>query len=380
MRADRSSWWFPPASATRSYSDVLVGEVWLCSGQSNMDFTLAKTEKRSFSGATNWEKEVAAANHPQLRMFTAEWAMNEFPQRDVPGILDGLLAANGGRIFPRSPTISAASIQQDLKVPVGLGHLRLRREHHRGVDPRGDVGGASAVQGLLDAFGKKRLAFRDDPKHFLDYGNALAKCEKRQAPEKSRSRPGPAQSLRAAQRHDRPHRPLRHPRGDLVSGRVEHEHPPALSGSPADAHRRLARPLGKSRSCRSISSNSPLTKPRRRNPPAAASSPRCAGSRRSHSPFPHTGMAVTLDIGDEKDVHPRNKLDVGKRLARLALAGTYGKPGERQRPAFRESSDPERPHVHPASITPAAALSPRTEPCSSLPSPATTANSSGPTP
>ncbi len=54
-------------AAKRTYTDVLVGDVWFCSGKSNMDFTLAKTGKRSFSGATDWEKEVAAANHPQLR-------------------------------------------------------------------------------------------------------------------------------------------------------------------------------------------------------------------------------------------------------------------------------------------------------------------------
>ena len=39
---------------------------------------------------------------------------------------------------------------------------------------------------------------------------------------------------------------------------------------------------------------------------------------------PQTGMAVTIDIGDENDIHPRNKLDVGRRLAAWALAETYG--------------------------------------------------------
>lgn len=41
--------------------------------------------------------------------------------------------------------------------------------------------------------------------------------------------------------------------------------------------------------------------------------------------LPNTGMAVTTDVGDANDIHPRNKQDVGKRLAALALARTYGK-------------------------------------------------------
>jgi sialate O-acetylesterase len=40
---------------------------------------------------------------------------------------------------------------------------------------------------------------------------------------------------------------------------------------------------------------------------------------------PNTGMAVTIDIGDAVDIHPKNKQDVGKRLAACALARVYGK-------------------------------------------------------
>ncbi|MDX2131423.1 MAG: family 16 glycoside hydrolase [Planctomycetota bacterium] len=43
--------------------------------------------------------------------------------------------------------------------------------------------------------------------------------------------------------------------------------------------------------------------------------------------LPHTGMVVTLDVGDERDIHPIKKREVGERLARVALADTYGVSG-----------------------------------------------------
>ena len=42
---------------------------------------------------------------------------------------------------------------------------------------------------------------------------------------------------------------------------------------------------------------------------------------------PNTGMAVTMDIGNVDDIHPKNKQDVGRRLAFWALAKTYGREG-----------------------------------------------------
>jgi sialate O-acetylesterase len=44
----------------------------------------------------------------------------------------------------------------------------------------------------------------------------------------------------------------------------------------------------------------------------------------STTKVPHTGQAVIIDIGEGSDIHPRNKLEVGRRLARLALAKDYG--------------------------------------------------------
>ena len=50
--------------------------------------------------------------------------------------------------------------------------------------------------------------------------------------------------------------------------------------------------------------------------------------------LPHTGLAVAIDIGDELDIHPRNKQEVGRRLALCALAQTYGRPVDYSGPRY----------------------------------------------
>ncbi len=52
----------------------------------------------------------------------------------------------------------------------------------------------------------------------------------------------------------------------------------------------------------------------------------------------HTGMAVTMDIGNPDNIHPTNKRDVGKRLALWALAKDYGKDLVYSGPLYREQS------------------------------------------
>ena len=64
--------------------DVVVGEVWLASGQSNMDFSVSKKVKY-FSGVINEEQEIAAANYPLIRMFTGTAVRAYEPKPSVPG-------------------------------------------------------------------------------------------------------------------------------------------------------------------------------------------------------------------------------------------------------------------------------------------------------
>jgi sialate O-acetylesterase len=51
--------------------------------------------------------------------------------------------------------------------------------------------------------------------------------------------------------------------------------------------------------------------------------------------LPNTGQAITIDLGEEGDIHPRNKQDVGARLARVALATAYRRPVLASGPRFR---------------------------------------------
>jgi sialate O-acetylesterase len=60
--------------------------------------------------------------------------------------------------------------------------------------------------------------------------------------------------------------------------------------------------------------------------------------RRTALATPHTGLIVTIDIGEADDIHPRNKLDVGKRMCRWALVDVYGHKMTKSGPMFRSAN------------------------------------------
>ena len=93
--------------------DILVGEVWLCSGQSNMSVPVAI--------CANAEQEIAAVNHPQMRLFTVAYNPSLKPLNEVKGqweVCSSQTASN----FSAAAYYFGRKLHQDLKVPVGLIH------------------------------------------------------------------------------------------------------------------------------------------------------------------------------------------------------------------------------------------------------------------
>ena len=62
-----------------------------------------------------------------------------------------------------------------------------------------------------------------------------------------------------------------------------------------------------------------------------------ASQQRVHDSLPHTGMVVTIDLGHPTNVHPREKQPVGERLESLAMAHVYGKPNRGRGPRFESA-------------------------------------------
>ncbi len=316
----------PDSSGDRSpvlLDDILVGEVWFCSGQSNMDMTVAKTEKYRFAGVDNEAAEVAAANHPLIRMFTGDWACKNQPMYAVQGTWRACTPETV-REFSAVGYFFARRLRESLAVPVGLVTLSYGASTAQAWIRREAISAEPRLKPVLDTYDAQVAAYVPPSEEELKAWTLEV--------EKAR-----AQGLRA------PKKPKADPILDqhnptvLYNGMIHPVVPMALrgvlwyQGESITAPKELF-PLWNEtliRDWRKLWGRElPFYFVQLAAHGKASNNPEVREQQALALKLPSTGMAVTIDIGDRGNVHPKNKQDVGARLALLALARTYGQPLE----------------------------------------------------
>ena len=97
--------------------NVMIGEVWLCSGQSNMEMPLADWGK-----ILNYEKEISAANYPNIRLFTVQKNISSKPLTDMKAKSGGWLPCTPGTVadFSAVAYFFAKNLFENKNIPIGL--------------------------------------------------------------------------------------------------------------------------------------------------------------------------------------------------------------------------------------------------------------------
>lgn len=107
------------ASNKISLHNVLIGEVWICSGQSNMYFPVGKEEGTWKTGVVNYEEEIKNAVYPNIRIFTVLTKASQKPLDDVTGSWKEC-SPNSVKNFSAVAFFFGRNLYQKLSVPVGL--------------------------------------------------------------------------------------------------------------------------------------------------------------------------------------------------------------------------------------------------------------------
>ena len=104
---------------TIKLENILIGEVWVCSGQSNMIFRLPPDPKWNLKGVFNYKSEIEAANYPNIRYFNVEAKVAEKPQDDCTGSWSLCSPKTVGR-FSATAYFFAQKIHEETGFPIGL--------------------------------------------------------------------------------------------------------------------------------------------------------------------------------------------------------------------------------------------------------------------
>jgi len=314
---------------TVTLRDVAVGEVWICSGQSNMEMAVGNSP-RAWGGVHNSEQEIAAGSYPMIRQFTVKKAVAGKPQSDVAG---EWLVASPQTVgeFTAVGYFFGREIHKALGAPVGLIHTSW------GGTP------AEAWTSEQTLLSDPDLAsiFQSRQKELAEYPQALDKYREQLSDWERASRQAEAEGKVAPTPPKFPDDPRSSSWrvSGLFNAMIAPLIPYAMRGaiwyqgeSNADRayqYRKLfpamiedwRRAWGEGdfpflfvQLANYIQDYAPKT-----------SWAELREAQTMTLSLPKTGMAVTADIGDANDIHPRNKQEAGRRLALAAEAIAYGK-------------------------------------------------------
>jgi sialate O-acetylesterase len=323
--------------------DVLVGEVWLASGQSNMDFSVSKKIKY-FAGVTNEDFEIAAANYPLIRMFTGAFAKTYAPTNRVgghwlvcsPETVPGFSAV--GYFFARD-------LQKEIKVPVGIITEAFGASTAEAWIRREALAGDPLLKPMLDSFDAKVQAFHTNPPPVV----AAPRSEDVSARDTNSTSSSTNKLTVRRRRAPAVRDPVQdqHNATVLYNGMIAPILPYAIRGAiwyqgesiVGGAAGRALYPHVQAtlvRDWRALwaEGDFPFYIVQLAGQDADSNNPLVREAQATILKLPNTGMAVTTDIGERKNVHPKNKQDVGDRLSRIALANVYGKSLEYSGPQY----------------------------------------------
>ncbi len=327
---------------TRTVEDVYVGEVWLCSGQSNMDMSVAR-EDRYWCGVDNEAEEVAAAHYPLIREFRVKVTMTDEPQTDVEGAWSVCSPTTVGK-FSAAAYFFARDLQKKLGVPVGLITSSYGASTAQAWASRGALEADPSLASILDDYDAARRAFAPNEAAREKYRQAFGKWEVAAAKAKAEGKDAPRGPKNPDPGQDQ-HNPC-----VLSNGMIAPLVPYAIRGAIWYQGESNGPNAGKYLSLmkavinnwrRAWGSDFPFLFVQLANynkpSPEPIGKGQIAlvreGQLRTLS-IPRTGMAVAIDIGDAANVHPKNKQEVGRRLALAAEAIAYGRSVVHSGPTF----------------------------------------------
>jgi sialate O-acetylesterase len=316
---------------TITINDVLIGEVWLGSGQSNMQFTVSK-KVAPFAGLINEEQEIAAANYPRIRMFTGKNAKTYDPQTEIQGQwlictpenVPGFSAV--GYLFSRD-------LQKEIHRPIGFVTLAYGASTAEAWIRREALAGDPLLKPKLDHFDAAVQFFRTNPDAPPDQAPA--------PPQTINARPGPPPKKQRDPVQDQ-HNPT-----VLFNGMINPAIPYAIRGvvwyqgesivggeDGIKLYPHVQATLIKDWRALWDEGDFPFIIVQLPELQNYSNNPKVREAQATVLSLPNTGMAVTIDIGDPNDVHPHNKEPLGDRLTDIALAKAYGRKIEYSGPVY----------------------------------------------